>query len=271
MQPEKILKQYRNELVLYDHATEYLARCERVDEVREIRNRAHAIEVYSAQALNYEMEHKAARIRLRAERRCGELLKEAKKNGTRKSDGRPKKPSDDTRVSPKTLAELGITYQQASDWQKLADVPKDKFEERLQADFPSTAELIREDKKPTDVQPIPPEVLFIWGRICDFERHQCFEQDPAKVYEQMLDTMREDVVRVASPNGKPTSEERQQSQRQDAPATALTLTKRSELVVDEKTMAPRKECGRGSRYDLSHKNRADSCHLLLASYRSARI
>ena len=68
------------------------------------------------------MERPAFReIRLRAERRAGELLREMKKNGTLRTaaKGRPKKGSNDTRLS-----DLGISEDQSSDWQKLAKLPR---------------------------------------------------------------------------------------------------------------------------------------------------
>jgi hypothetical protein len=39
----------------------------------------HALEVYVREALNVEAEEKAAEIRIRAERRTGQLLRESKK------------------------------------------------------------------------------------------------------------------------------------------------------------------------------------------------
>jgi hypothetical protein len=82
---------------------------------------------------NYEAESQAIKIRLRAERRRGELVKAGKQNGTIDAGqgGDRKSPSDNTRVKPKTLADLGISYQQSSDWQKLAEVPEETFEAKL--------------------------------------------------------------------------------------------------------------------------------------------
>src|SRR4051794_943317 len=49
------------------------------DEVKDIRDKARAIEVYAQQALNVEAERQASQIRLRAERRCGQLLRQREK------------------------------------------------------------------------------------------------------------------------------------------------------------------------------------------------
>ena len=64
------------------------------------------------------------RQRIRAERRAGELLKETKENGQRKSDGgRESQLLRGTAVAP-SLDNLGITRDQSSKWQRLADVPQ---------------------------------------------------------------------------------------------------------------------------------------------------
>lgn len=62
---------------------------------------------------------------LRAEKKAGQLLAEWEKN----KGGRPgENPSVDTRGKTKTLRELGISYDQSSQWQKLAAVPEEEFE-----------------------------------------------------------------------------------------------------------------------------------------------
>jgi hypothetical protein len=71
-------------------------------------------------------ERQAAEIRIRAERKTGQLLKETKKTGERNSVGQPKKVSSDDRTIPsKKLADLGISNNQSSQWQKLADIPEE--------------------------------------------------------------------------------------------------------------------------------------------------
>jgi hypothetical protein len=80
---------------------------------RRHRDKAEAVRVYAAQAKDFEMEQWAAEIRLRAERRAGELLAEMKERGERVA-GRPEKVSRET-----TLSDLGVTRDQSSDWLKL--------------------------------------------------------------------------------------------------------------------------------------------------------
>src|SRR5688500_12667898 len=61
-------------LALYDNACKALAEAKAVDEVREIRATAEAMRAYAKQADNRQMELDAAEIRIRAERRLGELM-----------------------------------------------------------------------------------------------------------------------------------------------------------------------------------------------------
>jgi hypothetical protein len=97
-----------------------------IDEVKDIRDKARAIEVYARQAKNVEAERQACEIRLRAERRAGQLISDMDKA----KGGRPTEtPNTMSGVLP--LAELGISHKQSSDWQKLAAIPVDTFEADL--------------------------------------------------------------------------------------------------------------------------------------------
>jgi len=90
-----------------------------------------ALEVYAAQALNMDAERQAIEIRIRAERRAGEMLAEMKKTGQRDSGrGKRKAESGTTMPLPK-LADLGISADQSSNWQQLAAVPQETFERSL--------------------------------------------------------------------------------------------------------------------------------------------
>jgi hypothetical protein len=84
------------------------------------------LEAYARQAKDTEMLKHATEIRLRAERRAGELLADMPKH----QGGRPEKTATDhgavfnTEIArPMTLAEMGVTDNQSSKWQKLASLP----------------------------------------------------------------------------------------------------------------------------------------------------
>jgi hypothetical protein len=109
-------------LIRYDTARRALAAAHRVDEVKAIRDKAEAVRVYAKQAGDFELQNQAAEIRIRAERRAGELLVDMQTSGERqaKERGRPTKVS-----SPTTLPRLGITRDQSSKWQRLAKMIDD--------------------------------------------------------------------------------------------------------------------------------------------------
>src|ERR1017187_10299191 len=125
-------------LVRYDAAKKALALASRVDEVKNIRDRAEAVRVYATQARDYDLQNRAATIRLLAERRAGQLLIDMEKNPGTRGDGRPRKDgtvkrrySQANAISP-TLEELNISKVQSSKWQRLARlVDDDTFEEAL--------------------------------------------------------------------------------------------------------------------------------------------
>jgi hypothetical protein len=75
-----------------------------------------------AELIEKTTERKAREIRIRAERKTGELLKETKQNGTRQGQGQPKK---ETSKGTTFLSDLGITRDQSSKWQQLAEIPED--------------------------------------------------------------------------------------------------------------------------------------------------
>jgi hypothetical protein len=108
-------------LLKYDAARTALAEAHRVDEAKDIRDKAKALEVYARQAKDREMEQWVSEIRIRAERRTGELLREMAKH----KGGNPNLSSVDDGL--KKLADLKITRDESSLWQKLAEIPAAEF------------------------------------------------------------------------------------------------------------------------------------------------
>ena len=90
------------------------------------------MEVYARQAKNTDAERKASDIRLRAERRTGELLKELART-PREESGRAGGKGLPTNGSPyaKALERTGISTQSASRYQELANLPTPVFEAAL--------------------------------------------------------------------------------------------------------------------------------------------
>jgi hypothetical protein len=84
----------------------------------------------SRKAHNVEAERQCCEIRLRAERKAGQLLLQMEKakgaRGNPGGRGAPIERSNET--TTQTLAEVGISKDQSSQWQRLAAVPQPQFE-----------------------------------------------------------------------------------------------------------------------------------------------
>lgn len=103
------------------------------DEVKDIRDKAEAMRAYAHQAKNRQMEIDAAEIRIRAERRLGELIVAQKESvGLATGAAGIGKPEsavpDEYRTQPPTLADVGIDKKLSSHAQKVASIPEAEFE-----------------------------------------------------------------------------------------------------------------------------------------------
>ena len=139
-----------NQLVRNEQARTALAECQRVDEVKDIRDKAEAMAAYARQAKDTELIQFATEIKVRAERRCGELLRTSAERGERQSVGNPQLSNAST-IAP-TLAVLGITRDQSSRYQQLAAMPDEHFETAVAtakdtAGEVTTAFMLREAKR----------------------------------------------------------------------------------------------------------------------------
>jgi hypothetical protein len=116
-------------------------RCSRLED-------AAALEIYAKQAMNVEAERKATEIRLRAERRAGELMAKLERGDA----GRPKKAGAVAAISHyrQTIERVGIPERTARHWQELAAVPKEQFEDALR-----DAHVARRTGRATRLWPAP--------------------------------------------------------------------------------------------------------------------
>lgn len=146
-------------LVRYDAARRALAAAHSVDEVRDIRDKAEAMRAYARQAGDVEMTNWAAEIKVRAERRAGEMIR----------DGgvRPGKPT----ANSVTLKELGISENDSARWRKVAAVPEREFEAHITDTLAAGRELTSAGVRKLAKQSAPQR------RAADVGREYCTADD----------------------------------------------------------------------------------------------
>jgi len=169
------------ELIKYDAACRALAEAKSVDEVKDFRDKAKAIEAYAKQARNKDMQADAMEITLRAERRLGELLADAPKATGGQYGG--KQPLDGTRNAPsnapQTLADMGIDKKLSSRSQKIAKIEPAQFEAiidsaRGKITSPSIKAVHVSHNSGENEWYTPPEIIEKARRVLG-----CIETDPA--------------------------------------------------------------------------------------------
>jgi hypothetical protein len=180
------------ELVRYDKMCHAIDAAHEVDEVKDIRDKALALETYARQANNMGAERRAAEIRMRAERKAGQLLA-----GTVKKGGDRKSKSSRATLIMSALKANGISRDQSAHWQRLAKVPSEQFEAVLRnGDKPSTKGILRQTEPPKR-RVASPAGLWLWETLRDFERDRLLAMSPDEVMEDMLASLRDDIHRLA--------------------------------------------------------------------------
>lgn len=142
-------------LVRYEAACRALEEAHSVDEVKDIHDRAVAMRAYAIQAKNVDLEVMAAEVRVRAERRLGEMLKAEKEAGRLRRGRRWKSNSapdaeleaGEARI---TLPELGVDEHLSKRSQKLASISEQAFE----AMVAGTRQQIKERSQRRPKQPV---------------------------------------------------------------------------------------------------------------------
>lgn len=124
------------ELIKYDAACRLIAEAAAVDEVVDIIDQAAAMREYARRAKNRSLEIDAAQIRMRAERRLGEMILAQKATVGLAKGGQPYQGdstcSDAEQVErPPTLQEAGIDRKLSSRAQRIAEIGGVRFEALL--------------------------------------------------------------------------------------------------------------------------------------------
>lgn len=121
----------------YEAARIALAECSEVDECKEWADKAAALASYARQAEDDQLERMAQRIRARATRRAGELLKQIEpgKTGPKTELG----VGDHTKFNREDAArDAGMSKHQQVQAVRIASIPEDDFEAQVESQKPPT-------------------------------------------------------------------------------------------------------------------------------------
>lgn len=137
----------------YASAKQALAECVSLDECKDWSDKAAALASYAKQAADDEMMKMATRIRDRAIRRSGELLKQIEpKPGANQNIGA----GTDTKVLTRTDAaeQAGMSKRQAVTAIRVANVPSADFERQVESETPPTVTALAEQGKKSAPKPV---------------------------------------------------------------------------------------------------------------------
>lgn len=190
---------------IYVEAQLALKHCSRIDECKKWADKAAAIASYAKQSQDSTLMDTAVRIRARAIRRCGELLKEIEKS----PGGRPSKTRDGADPSfggRKGAAEsAGLSERQRKDALRVASIPANEFEKAVESGKPPSVTQLSEAGKREAANlaylrsPKPPgfrdatELLGTFNRFAEF----CDRADPGLVAEALSKREVKQILRTS--------------------------------------------------------------------------
>jgi len=118
-------------LTHFNKARSELVLATKLDEVKDIRDKAEALRIYAKQSgESLEMQNQCGEIKNRADRRWGQLYSEQEKNPGGQAEHKAYQ-SQEATSSPPTLKDMGVTKSYASRCQKIAEIPEEIFEEHI--------------------------------------------------------------------------------------------------------------------------------------------
>jgi hypothetical protein len=140
----------------YEAAKTALANCASLDECQDWADKAAALASYARQADDDQLEKMAVRIRARAVRRCGELLKQF--------DARPANASKQSGDTPTLISQreaagrAGLSKDQQVTAVRVANIPEAVFDDQVESEAPPTiTALARQGVKPMAPKAVPDE------------------------------------------------------------------------------------------------------------------
>lgn len=126
----------------YQAAQKAIAECERVDECKSWSDKAAALASYARQARDDSLRVMAVRIQARAERRCGQLLKQVPRGdeSTRYGQDGTVPPVNRTQMAE----QAGLSERQRKTALRLASIPEQDFNRQVESPAPPTVTCLAE-------------------------------------------------------------------------------------------------------------------------------
>jgi hypothetical protein len=169
----------------YEAARNAIAECERVDECKGWSDRAAALASYARQAKDDSLRVMAIRIQARAERRCGEILKQIPRADEATRYGQVGALPPVTRTAAASNA--GLSEHQRKMALRVAAIPDADFNAQVESPRPPTVTQLANQGKVTRVRQdqaswTEPEVPAVCGVLAQFARF-CEQNEPASAAE----------------------------------------------------------------------------------------
>lgn len=134
----------------YEQAKAALSNCARIDECKDWADKAAALASYAKQADDDEMMTMAVRVRDRAIRRAGELLKQVEPQPGKRTDVEP---SGGAPTRLKAARDAGMSRDQMHTALRVANVPEADFERQVESRNPPTVSKLAEQGKKAAPRP----------------------------------------------------------------------------------------------------------------------
>jgi len=110
-------------LVKFDEARRAIAEAVSIDEVKNIHDKIESLRIYAKQSrMSLQMQNQCSEIRIRCERRGGEILRESTRVGNPQW-------SHDATID--RLEDMGISKSQSSRWQSISSIPEKIFDDHI--------------------------------------------------------------------------------------------------------------------------------------------
>lgn len=145
---------------VYESAKTALEQCSRIDECKDWADKAEAIASYARQADDDSLLKMATRVRARAIRRCGELLKEIEPAQGARTDIQPSNGNGTKLTRNQAAKDAGLSKRQKDTALQVASIPPEEFEAVVESENPPTTTALAEQGK----KPQPKPILDLQGR-----------------------------------------------------------------------------------------------------------